>query len=406
MIKKITYSRGFREDPNDFKGLKTIAWTAPEIPKPILDSLDKENILGLPEILGKPDAVSPAQIERVEMVTEEKTLSRTVYNREAPLFHSDAEWLDRISRFFQVMREEEEIRKILKGLEGKSGKSTQRALKKAIKLREKITPHLLKLIEDSTAKGEALMDEVEGLAPSLAMYLLAQFREKAAYPVIVKFFSILGDVAVEFSGDIVTEDLSSILASVCHNDLRLIKGLIEDPNMNEWVSEAAIGSLAILAAHGEIPRDDVMAYYKELLRGKVDKDSPMFWSGLVCSSLDLGPEEVYQDIVKAFENDLVEPGHVCMEDVEKSLSMGKDQCLQIFKDCRRGFIDDAIRATGWWACFEEDDKRDWEKPEKWEEDFEEDDYMEQTYVRAEPKTGRNDPCPCNSGKKYKKCCGR
>lgn len=27
-------------------------------------------------------------------------------------------------------------------------------------------------------------------------------------------------------------------------------------------------------------------------------------------------------------------------------------------------------------------------------------------VRAEPKPGRNDPCPCGSGKKYKKCCGR
>ncbi len=23
-----------------------------------------------------------------------------------------------------------------------------------------------------------------------------------------------------------------------------------------------------------------------------------------------------------------------------------------------------------------------------------------------PGTGRNEPCPCNSGKKYKKCCGR
>jgi len=27
-------------------------------------------------------------------------------------------------------------------------------------------------------------------------------------------------------------------------------------------------------------------------------------------------------------------------------------------------------------------------------------------VRSEPKVGRNDPCPCGSGKKYKKCCGR
>ena len=29
-----------------------------------------------------------------------------------------------------------------------------------------------------------------------------------------------------------------------------------------------------------------------------------------------------------------------------------------------------------------------------------------TYYREEPKVGRNDPCPCGSGKKYKKCCGR
>lgn len=26
------------------------------------------------------------------------------------------------------------------------------------------------------------------------------------------------------------------------------------------------------------------------------------------------------------------------------------------------------------------------------------------YKRAQPKTGRNQPCPCGSGKKYKKCC--
>lgn len=28
------------------------------------------------------------------------------------------------------------------------------------------------------------------------------------------------------------------------------------------------------------------------------------------------------------------------------------------------------------------------------------------FTREEPKTGRNDPCPCGSGKKFKKCCGK
>ena len=30
----------------------------------------------------------------------------------------------------------------------------------------------------------------------------------------------------------------------------------------------------------------------------------------------------------------------------------------------------------------------------------------QKTVHKGNKVGRNDPCPCGSGKKYKKCCGR
>src|SRR5262249_59963175 len=30
----------------------------------------------------------------------------------------------------------------------------------------------------------------------------------------------------------------------------------------------------------------------------------------------------------------------------------------------------------------------------------------QTFRRAEPRVGRNDPCPCGSGKKYKQCHGK
>ena len=30
----------------------------------------------------------------------------------------------------------------------------------------------------------------------------------------------------------------------------------------------------------------------------------------------------------------------------------------------------------------------------------------QTFTREQPKVGRNEPCPCGSGKKYKQCCGK
>ena len=38
--------------------------------------------------------------------------------------------------------------------------------------------------------------------------------------------------------------------------------------------------------------------------------------------------------------------------------------------------------------------------------YSEGDVIPKTVVRTGPKVGRNDPCPCGSGKKYKHCCGR
>lgn len=52
----------------------------------------------------------------------------------------------------------------------------------------------------------------------------------------------------------------------------------------------------------------------------------------------------------------------------------------------------------------EDDEGDWLEPNTWSRL--ETKTVQQPYVRNVPKVGRNDPCPCGSGKKYKKCCGR
>lgn len=66
-------------------------------------------------------------------------------------------------------------------------------------------------------------------------------------------------------------------------------------------------------------------------------------------------------------------------------------------------------------------QQDWEKEDaeedalteqyQYDADYHDDDYYEDdnddnavSYVRETPKIGRNDPCPCGSGKKYKKCC--
>jgi hypothetical protein len=60
---------------------------------------------------------------------------------------------------------------------------------------------------------------------------------------------------------------------------------------------------------------------------------------------------------------------------------------------------------------------EWEDEEDWDEEWEEDEYKEPTSFSQwrrrggeestdAPVVGRNDPCPCGSGKKYKYCHGK
>jgi len=58
-----------------------------------------------------------------------------------------------------------------------------------------------------------------------------------------------------------------------------------------------------------------------------------------------------------------------------------------------------IRENGRWVYSGE--LSDVELPENQEEVI-----PVETFVREEPKVGRNDPCTCGSGKKFKKCCGK
>ena len=56
------------------------------------------------------------------------------------------------------------------------------------------------------------------------------------------------------------------------------------------------------------------------------------------------------------------------------------------------------------------DDDEWDDEEGLDEDhdgdgFDEDRYALRPFRREDPRVGRNDPCPCGSGKKYKKCCG-
>jgi hypothetical protein len=70
----------------------------------------------------------------------------------------------------------------------------------------------LKIIEHAPQNIQEVGDQPHYLAHIYAMFLLAQFRQERAYPLIVNFFSIPGEITLDATGDVVTEDLNRILA--------------------------------------------------------------------------------------------------------------------------------------------------------------------------------------------------
>jgi len=279
------------------------------------------------------------------------------------------------------------VQQILEELEVNTGVFPRQAIQEAIAKQEQITPELLKILEYATQNVEELVERMGYIAHIYAMFLLAQFRERRAYPLIVNFYSIPGEITLDLTGDVVTEDLDRILASVSGGDIGLMTELVENEQANEYVRNAALRGLVILVARGEQSREDIVAYFQSLYRGKLPREYLHIWSELVFTSTYLYPEEVLDDIKQAFKDGLIDGMYIDFEFVEDVLADGKDKALE---DLRTGsgywFIQDTVSEMEWWACFEP--------------------ALPRPTILDKKKVGRNEPCPCGSGKKYKRCCGR
>jgi hypothetical protein len=296
-----------------------------------------------------------------------------------------------------------ETAEILHQLERYTGKFERAAVEAAVARREEVTPELLRILEDTVDRAAQLDAEGGYMAHLYAMFLLAQFRETGAYPLVVRFASLPGDLLDSLCGDFITEDLGQILASVCGGELAGIHSLIENEGTDEWVRGAALSSLVTLVAAGQRSRNEIVSYFASLFRGKLVRRWSHVWDTLVSYSSDLYPEELLDDIEHAYEDGLVDPGYIGFDDVKRDLAMGKDRILARLADNpHRRLVEDTAAEMGWWACFREDRAAN-----------RADDGADSKLIRsassqirrATPKTGRNEPCPCGSGKKYKKCCG-
>jgi hypothetical protein len=276
------------------------------------------------------------------------------------------------------------------------------ALESADAHRAVLLPALSQLMDRCLTEPAAASDE-EALLFCYALYLMAKWRETRAYPLVVRWFLLREEDSDFLSGDMLTQDGGRILAAVCDGDLEPIKRVIVNRDAGEFSRSVAISALALLAAWAETPRAAVVDYFGWLAREGLERQSNHVWSGLATESADLEALSVFPELRRAFDEGLIDRmavGRSELDDVEAS---PRGALIEEMKD-RHPPIDDVAEATSWWECFSE--RRSGRASDLAALAASDVAYEERREpYRAPVKTGRNDPCPCGSGKKYKKCCG-
>ena len=236
---------------------------------------------------------------------------------------------------------------------------------------------------------------------SYAMYLLAKWRERRAYPLMVRWLSLPGEGAFEIGGDTVTQEGSRFLASTCGGDLEPIKALILNREANEYSRSQAVEALALLAAWGELPYESVVDYFLWLAREGLEREPSNAWNSLAANCADIEALAVFPDLRRAYEQGLIESLYMQPSELDEVEAEPRGKEIRVFgSTISRSPMWPARRAGGRASTANAPERcNGWRSGR---------DTSPANVPRRTEHRRRLDgtaPCPCGSGKKYKKCCG-
>ncbi len=297
-----------------------------------------------------------------------------------------------------------DIQELLARLDQHKGSFPKDLVEEAIARREEVTLRFLEILEDLDRNPEPWLADDGRMIHIYALYGLAQFRETRAYPLLVRIFSRPGEFPFELAGDVVTQDLGRILASVSGGDVSGLIALIENEQGNEWVRSAAMDGMVALVTTGQRTREEAMAYFLQLFH-KLERKPGAQWDGLAHVCADLWPQEAIEELGCAYADGLVDTGSIDWQDIEQALALGQQGAMQRAR-YRDPLISGLAKNMGWMQCFH-DEAREYEGEQDSDENLLESlssEYTTAPIRRTTPKIGRNEPCPCGSGQKFKKCC--
>lgn len=281
-----------------------------------------------------------------------------------------------------------ELKEILEKLSvfGEDQPLPREALAEAVRQRETVTPALLDALdavyEKVQTEGDGVYDDpVYGLS-AYAVFLLAQFQEQRAFLKLLRLLT-LGTDNLDIVLDEILSCMGDILYSTYDGDLTAAKEVIADSNLDPFAREAALNLLEGLFRDGRLSREEMIDFLRERLALLGEGENEKIFGAMIASlTADNDLYELVEDVREAFRLEKIDLMH--MGDFDSFFDY-------LYNETGNGeytrLITDTVQELDGWACFKEEGPH---KPSPFE--------------ILDWKAGRNDPRPCGSGKKFKKCC--
>lgn len=259
-------------------------------------------------------------------------------------------------------------------------------------------PVLRGLIEKG-ADGAALT-AAEDLLLFRGLYVLGGARDPLAFKPLLRLLRRPNYELEALLGDSITEALSRIVAGTFDGDAEALLNAIADRSIEEYIRNALFGAATYLAWEGRIGREPFIALLERFHRDRLAVAGDMAWVGWMEAIALLPLPEMKPLVDEAFRDGWIDDLFYDRADFYDDLAEATRAPTDIgrFQRAHLGYLEDVLVELG---KFDYADETGGGWPSYGDYPM-----QEQSTPVTNPwrDVGRNDPCPCGSGKKAKKCC--
>lgn len=255
------------------------------------------------------------------------------------------------------------------------------ALREALERPEVIAPETLRLLE--RAGDGADLDEAEASLVFWGLHVLAHARDRRALPPLLRLLRQDGETVDALLGDAVTTTLPKVVASLFDGVPEPLFALVFDSTVDDAVREALFSALVTLCQTGQIAREAVHALLVRFDQASAAVEEAAAWAGWEAAIALLGFRDLAPRVEAARRDGRITDEFSDLAWFKETLrkAAARPDDLRRFDRWSFGTLDDPLEDLAWTAEGAGEPQRNPYKD-----------------------VGRNDPCPCGSGKKFKKCC--